>query len=138
MRFKISVLLLMATLFISATSVAANEASLFGRYEFKTDTQSLETLGGLVCFYPSTASSTLLHSPDDMPVSWFCFRNEIASKKMLGIPTLIKGKNCGISGHATVIVSDRVSMSEKDGLYLTNLVAVIKHSVHKKLVCGGL
>ena len=135
MAFKIAVLPALVVILICSSSLAANEVSVFGRYELRTDAQSQEMPNGLVCFYPAMESSVLLRSPDDMPVIWFCFKNEAASKKMLGIPEHVKGKDCGVSGHANVRGSNYAVKAKGDGYYTAVLVAVTAHSAPEILAC---
>ncbi|MFZ6743718.1 hypothetical protein ACO0LC_10865 [Undibacterium sp. JH2W] len=138
MNYRINALLtLTAALSIAYECQAANEIALKGRYEFRTDTQSQDSLGGLVCFYPGSDSAKILpRSPTDKRLAWFCFKNKDESKKLLNIPEQIKGKNCGISGQAALKVANYVSYNgEGDGVDTVVLVAVTEKSAPRKLAC---
>lgn len=143
MHFKIALLTVLAAVSASAVStvtnasLAANEISVSGRYEYRTDAQSLEMLGDMPCFYPGPESAKLLPRPaGDKRLAWFCFKNKEESKKLLNIPEQIKGKNCGISGQAVLKVANYVSYNgEGDGVDTAVLVTVTEKSAPRKLAC---
>lgn len=85
----LSMRVIVSFVFLSLSGECLAESSLefTGRYEYRTDSESLELLGDFVCFYPSPESSKhLLRSKSDKRLAWFCFKNEQQSKKLLGIP----------------------------------------------------
>lgn len=122
--------LIVCVLFSVANMVFADTSlSLTGRYEYKTDSESLQMLGGLVCFYPNKESAKLLPRPStDKRLSWFCFANKKQSKKLLDIPLNAK-KNCGLAGTATVQLTEyKAYKGEGDGFDSAILQSVNKNS----------
>ena len=121
---------------VASFAFADTSLSLTGRYEYRADSDSLEMLGGLVCFYPNTESAKLLpRLPTDKRLSWFCFTNTKQSKRLLGIPLSTK-TNCGLAGRATVQVSEyQEYVGEGDGFDTAVLQSVKGNSNAKALSC---
>jgi hypothetical protein len=122
----------------SVASLAFADTSLLltGRYEYRTDAESLEMLSGLVCFYPNKDSGKLLpRPPTDKRLSWFCFTNIKQSKRLLGIP-LSTSINCGLTGTATVHVNGyEAYLGESDGFDTAALQSVKGNSNAKIISC---
>jgi hypothetical protein len=98
----------------SGAGLAGSDSSLAGRYVYRSDAQSVEMLGGLVCFYPDGGSAKLLpRSESDRRLAWFCFRNDAQAKLLLGIEKLNAGDGCGLQGTAQVRIAE-YSLAKQD------------------------
>lgn len=82
-------------------------------------------LGGRVCFYPSPESAARLpRAPGDMRLAWFCLRNSVRAKALLGTGAAV-GKACGANGQARISVDEyRAYSGEGDGFDTARLRAV--------------
>jgi hypothetical protein len=112
--------------------LALAQTTLSGHYEYRTDAESLEILGDLVCFYPNAQSAKLLPRPHTKLKSpWFCFNNS-GAKALLGI----QHRSCGAAGTATVIVSGyKAYLGEGGGFDTAALQSVKSHSNKKIIAC---
>ena len=122
---------------LSSLALAETDLTLTGSYEYRTDSESLEMIGGFVCFFPNKESAKLLPRPKtDQRLSWFCFTNRAQSKKLLGITTKSTKPNCGMAGTATVQVSDyEAYLGEGDSFDTALLQSVIGNSNAKVISC---
>ncbi|MFN4325666.1 MAG: hypothetical protein ACK4FP_07235 [Azonexus sp.] len=116
-------LLVVASLGVHA---AAEETTFSGRYQYRTDQDSLDVIGRQVCFFPSGHSARLVPRPaGDTRLPWFCFSNSEAAAKMLGFRLKMQSKGCGIRGSATLTVSNYVPYTkEGDGNDIATLKVV--------------
>lgn len=133
MKFIISCILLS----IINLAFADTSLSLIGRYEYRTDPESMEMLGGFVCFYPNTESIKILpRSENPKQRIWFCFRNKAESKKLLALPTQQFKSNCGFVGTANIRVNSyEAYYGEGDGFDTALLQSVVSHSKPKDISC---
>ncbi|HYN53125.1 MAG TPA: hypothetical protein VES38_00280 [Methylotenera sp.] len=131
MKFVIVCILLT----LNSLALAETGLTLTGRYEYRTDSESLEMLGGLVCFYPNTESAKLLPRPQtDQRLSWFCFKNEVQSKKLFGIPTKSTKTNCGLTGTATVQVNEYEAYLGEGDSFDTAALQLVKGNSNTEVI----
>jgi hypothetical protein len=92
--------------FLSVVSLAATgPVELSGRYEYRTDAESLNIVGDAVCFFPDSASIARVPRPQLIKRTlWFCFSATPQARAALGIEEA--PSPCGITGAARVIVSN--------------------------------
>jgi hypothetical protein len=109
--------------------------SISGRYEYRTDTESMEMLGGLVCFYPNIKSVNLLPRPQtDQRMYWFCFKNSAQAQQLFGVVTKSSQSNCGVTGSAIVTISGyEAYLGEGDG-FDTAILQAVKDNSDKKII----
>jgi hypothetical protein len=133
----LTAMLILASL---GTQSLAAENTFSGRYEYRTDEESLDVIGRQVCFIPSEPSAQKVpRSAGDKRLRWFCFSNTEAAAQMLGFRLAAPAKGCGIRGEATVTVSDYVPYTkEGDGNDIATLRAVLKSSTPISLPCSQL
>ena len=114
--------LLAIMLLLSAECFAGESALLTGRCEYRTDPESLEVLGDLVCFYPDATSAKFLdRSNIDKRSLWLCFTNASQSKRLLGIVDSKRNMNCGLTGEAKVRIANyKTYLGEGKGLTQPN------------------
>ena len=120
------------------TAAAAASLTVEGRFERLTDAESMEMLGGAVCFYPSEQSSKLLPRPaSDLRLPWFCFTNTRQAMRLLAVPpSASKGIACGHRGNATLRVADYVVYRlEGSGFDTARLLAVHRKSAVEPIPC---
>ena len=119
------------------THAAAEEMTFSGRYEYRTDQESLDIIGRQVCFYPSGPSARAVpRQAGDGRLPWFCFANSQAAAKMLGFSLSAQLKGCGVRGIATVTVSKYVRYAkEGDGNDLATLTVIERKSKPEPLPC---
>lgn len=112
---------------------AENTMMVKGKYELRTDAESLEIIGDFVCFYPDSSSAKLLpRSAKDVRIPWFCFNNSTEAKKLLGISLTEDKSSCGVSGSALVKVKDyRVALGEGEQFDTATLL-LVKDSFNQK------
>jgi hypothetical protein len=122
---------------VFATYTVAEETIFSGRYEYRTDQESLDIIGQQVCFYPSEPSARLVPRPgNDNRIPWFCFSNSQAAAKMFGFSLAVPTKDCGIRGVATVTVSGYVRHAkEGGGNDIATLKAIQRKSKSEPLPC---
>ncbi len=123
---------------ILGTHAAAGETAFSGRYEYRTDQMSLDIIGKQVCFFPSEPSARLVpRPPGDKRLPWFCFSNSPAAAKMLGFRLTAPVNACGISGSATLTVSNYVVYTkEGDGNDIATLKVVQRKTKPEPLPCA--
>lgn len=128
---------LIAILTIVGECMAEPTLAVSGRFEYRTDAESLEIIGDVVCFYPSPSSSWVLPRPkSDKRLSWFCFTNIISSKKLLGIRVPPGKAACGVTGKASIQISNYAPyLGEGDGVDTARLVSVGNSSSAEVLPC---
>lgn len=128
-------LLLLASLGAHAVAAAM---TLSGRYEYRTDPESLDVIGRQVCFFPSEPSARQVPRPaGDRRLPWFCFSNPEAAARMLGLRLDPPHKNCGVRGNATVTVDNYVLYTkEGDGNDIATLMSVVRQSKPEPLPCN--
>ncbi|MBL8428709.1 MAG: hypothetical protein JNJ95_02280 [Dechloromonas sp.] len=137
--------MLRAIFVVSVTMISLNSAMaatetpiiLSGRYEFRTNQESLEILGKQVCFYPSLPSSAAIPRPtEDRRLPWFCFSNAALAASMLGFRLDDNLGKCGIGGHAKIAVANYQRYAgEGDGNDVASLIKVLRISPPKPLYC---
>ena len=72
--------------YLMSASAAAGAVTVTGTYGHRTDDESLQMLGGLLCFRPDEASAKRLpRPPRTSSLTWFCFQNSKTAMKQLGI-----------------------------------------------------
>lgn len=125
---------------LSCAHVSATETPLTfsGRYEYRTDQESLEILGKQVCFFPSQPTARAVPRPaGDKRLPWFCFSNFASATDALGFDLNTPAKGCGVRGTATVSVSSYVRYAgEGDGNDVALLNAVLKKSNPVSIQCS--
>jgi uncharacterized protein YecT (DUF1311 family) len=132
---------MMRTIFLiflfSFSCIASAESAIYlnGKYELRTDTDSMDIIGDFVCFYPDAISAKLLpRSANDVRIPWFCFNNTIAAKKLLDISLTEDKTSCGISGSAMVKVKDyKVALGEGEQFDTATLI-LAKGNVNQKSI----
>lgn len=123
---------------LSVGSFAATDSvELSGRYEYRTDAESLSVIGDAVCFFPDTGSvESVPRPPLTNRTPWFCFRATRQARSALGIPEA--PSPCGYAGAGKVIVSNYVPyLGEGDGHDVADLVRVITSELPKKIRCAA-
>lgn len=137
MNMRATVSAVLTALLFAGECMAESGLALSGRFEYRNDPTSLEMLGGLVCFYPSAESAQLLPRPQtDMRLAWFCFTNDMESKKLLDIPREAKEGGCGYTGEATVQVTKyTLHAGEGDGFDTATLQAASNIPQPRTLPC---
>jgi hypothetical protein len=108
-----------------------------GRYEFRSDSETLEVLGKQVCFYPSGPTAAIVPRPKgDHRLPWFCFANSKSAAHMLGFKLIKDAKSCGSFGNATVTVSNyKRYTGESDGSDIATLTVVLSKAPARPLPC---
>jgi hypothetical protein len=139
MTMKTALPLLFSLLPCAAGAVEAHNQTLRleGRYEYRTDEESLEVLGRQVCFVPSASSAKLLpRRPSDRRLAWFCFTDSEQAARAFGFPLAALAGACGVTGTASIDVSAfQVFHDEGDGNDVATLVHVHSKSVPARLPC---
>lgn len=110
-----------------AFAATAQELRLDGRFEYRIDQESQDVIGDQVCFFPSSATASLVpREKVDRRLVWFCFANTRDAKRMLQIPSSLPIHSCGYAGNAVVTVTNyKVYRGEGDD----NDVALLKNAV---------
>ena len=131
----LTTLLLLSSICAHAASA---EMTFSGRYEFRTDQESLDMLGKQVCFFPSGSSARQVPRPvGDKRLPWFCFSDSEAAARMLGFRLTTPAQGCGVGGRATVTVSSYVLYTkEGDGNDMADIKAVIRKTGPESLPCS--
>ncbi len=121
-----------------SASPAIAETTFSGRFEYRTDPESLDVIGRQVCFFPSGRSAHRVPRPTgDKRLPWFCFSNSETAAKMLGFRLEASPKGCGIRGTATVTVSNYVLYTkEGDGNDIATLKSVVRNAGPEQLPCN--
>lgn len=127
----------LSLLLLAGECIAQSNLTLSGRFEHRTDPESLDMYQNLVCFYPSPESAKLLPRPEnDGRLAWFCFKNDEASKTLLGIPQKEVKNSCGYEGEAIVQVEKYAAyLGEGDGFDVALLQSASNISELKSLPC---
>ena len=114
---------------------ATASVEVSGRYEYRTDAQSMDILGDVVCFFPDEASvSKVPRSPRAKRTLWFCFSAESGARSALGIP--VTSSSCGYAGTARVGISSyRPYLGEGDDHDVADLVRVIDSTRPVEITC---
>ncbi|MCM2264356.1 MAG: hypothetical protein NDI73_04095 [Desulfuromonadales bacterium] len=136
---RTSVVVAFVTLLCPAVLCAAEQAITFeGRYEYRTDAESLEMLGEQVCFFPSTPSSENVPRPaGDRRVPWFCFANSKQAAHLLGFALDAQATACGFTGHARITVTNYTRYAgEGDDNDVATLDVVLEKSKPEPLSCA--
>lgn len=109
----------------AAFAATPQELRLEGRFEYRTDQESKDVIGDQVCFFPGSATASLVpREKADRRLVWFCFANTRDAKRMLQIPSSLPAHSCGYAGNAVVTVTSyKVYRGEGDD----NDVALLKH-----------
>jgi len=115
-------------LFISFTAIASEELTLAGKYEYRTDSESLEYIGNLVCFFPNDETAKLVKRvKKSKRMVWFCFVPNNEAKIELNVPEM-QTKHCGYTGQASIIVTNYKDLGgfQSDTAKLKNVVSLGK------------
>jgi hypothetical protein len=114
---------------------AADPVELAGRYEYRTDAESLNIIGDAVCFFPDTTSVARVPRPRPTNrTSWFCFTATDAARAAFAIPNA--KSPCGYAGVGTVIVSNyEPYLGEGDGHDVAELVRVVSSEPPSEIAC---
>jgi hypothetical protein len=122
---------------VSTASAAGAPLTFEGRYEFRTDDESLDVLGNQVCFFPAERTSATVPRPaGDKRLPWFCFANSKSAAHMFGFKLAKHAKGCGVFGNALVSVSNyKRYAGEGDGNDIATLMTVSSTSPPKPLPC---
>ena len=123
--------------FVAGPARSADAISVSGHYEHRTDSESREMLGGLVCFFPDEQSAKLLPRPvETTKLTWFCFRNYKTAMKHLRIGQGGAPRQCGFQGEAQVRI-DRYSayLGEGDDFDTARLRSVLRASAPRPIPC---
>lgn len=123
---------------ISVLCGAETKITFEGRYEYRTDTESLEMFGEQVCFFPSKPSSENVPRPiGDHRMPWFCFSNSNQAAHLFGFQLNTSSHECGFKGNATITVSSyKRYTGEGDDNDVAMLDAVLKKSKPESLPCS--
>lgn len=114
-----------------------SDTTLTGRYEYRSDPQSMEMLGGLVCFHPDRESARRLPRPASDRNAWFCFRNDKQAKALLRLNDTTAGHECGVQGMAEVRVAGYTfAKPDSDDVDSALLLAASGVTVPEPLACG--
>lgn len=125
-------------LLFSGNLWAAEIITFEGKYEYRTDAESLEMLGEQVCFFPSKPSSAHVPRPTgDHRPPWFCFANSKQAARLFGFELKAAyPKRCGFRGSARIAVSRYLRYTgEGDGNDVATLDAVLEKSGPEPLSC---
>ena len=129
-----------ATLLLCTPVPGAAEAkiTLEGRYEYRTDPESLEMLGEQVCFFPSKPSSENVPRPiGDHRVPWFCFTNSKQVAHLFGFKLNASSHECGFKGNAKIKVTGyKRYPGDGDDNDVAMLDAVLKKTKPVSLPCS--
>ena len=125
-------------LWCGSASAADTQLTFEGRFEFRTDSESLEIIGKQVCFYPAPPTSKSVPRPaGDIRLPWFCFSNPAAAAALLGFKMNTIQKSCGLQGDATgVVVGYKRYTGESAGNDVANLQTVLSKSQPQPLPCS--
>lgn len=131
--------LIPSLLYCAAASAADAPLTFEGRFEFRTDQESLEIIGKQVCFFPAPPISKSIPRPaGDHRLPWFCFSNSAVAASRLGISMSAHPKSCGIRGTATVVVMGYNHYSgEGDGNDVAELETVLNKSQPEPVQCSN-
>ena len=76
-------------LMFSFNASATQEIILNGKYEYRTDSESLEHLGDLVCYFPNKETAKLVkRTTKSKRTVWFCFTPNNEAKIALNVPKM--------------------------------------------------
>ena len=120
----------------ASVSYAEDQIKITGSYTYRTDEQSQEIIGDLVCFTPDPSSKKLIpRQKNDFRDVWFCFNNSAEALKLLNVKSELNNK-CGYEAEAKVIVKDyKVYSGEGDGFDTADLVSVTYVAPQKIMSC---
>ena len=137
---KLSSVVIASTTLLCAAALYAAETTISfeGRYEYRTDSESLEMLGEQVCFFPSRPSSQNVPRPTgDRRLPWFCFTNSKQAAHLLGFALNAGSYECGLKGNAKITVSSyKRYTGEGDDNDVATLDAVLEKSKPESLPCS--
>ena len=103
---KVSKLYIIALLSLSFKVSASDEMLLVGKYEYRTDPESLEYIGSQVCFFPDNETAKQIKRENrSNRMVWFCFVPNNEAKIALKVP-IKENNNCGYTGKASVVVTN--------------------------------
>ena len=96
-----------STLLVFSFNASANQGLILnGKYEYRTDTESLEYLGDLVCYFPNEETAKLVkRTKKSKRMVWFCFVPNDEAKIELNVPKK-KTNHCGFTRPASIIVTN--------------------------------
>lgn len=137
MNMRLFAAAFLSALLLVGECIAEPSLTFTGRFEHRTDPESLEMLGGLICFYPSYETAQSLPRPHaDTRLAWFCFTNKEVVERLMGIAEIEEKGDCGYVGHATVeIVSYIPYLGGGDGFDTAQIQSVRDLSSIKALAC---
>jgi uncharacterized protein YecT (DUF1311 family) len=119
----------------SCIASAESAINLSGKYELRTDADSMDIIGDFVCFYPDAASAKLLPRPvKDTRIPWLCFNNSVEAKKLLNIPAKQAKSSCGSFGEALVKVHNYKVAGEEGEQFDTATLVLVKNNRNKKTI----
>lgn len=125
------------SLCISVVYAAETKNIFEGRYEYRSDAESLEMRGKQVCFFPSKPSSKNISRPvGDNRMPWFCFTNSKQAAQVFGFELNDNSNKCGFKGNATIRISNyKRYAGEGDDNDVARLDGVLKSSKPVSLPC---
>jgi len=137
---KLIPIVIASTSLLCATVLWAAEKPIVfdGRYEYRTDEESLEMLGEQVCFFPTGPSSANVPRPTgDHRLPWFCFTNSEQAARMFSFELKAGSNGCGFEGKAKITVSSYQGYTgEGDDHDVATLDAVLEKSKPALLPCA--
>jgi hypothetical protein len=109
-----------------------------GRYEFRTDAESLEIIGEQICFFPTKPSSkNVPRAKGVRRLPWFCFTNSSEAAHLLGVALNDRSNECGFKGSAKINVSSyKRYIGDGGGNDVAILDAVLFVSKPENLTCS--
>lgn len=140
MKNQVLIRLFISTFFLSSALHAVETNNLLeGRYEYRTDTESLEIRGKQVCFFPSKSSSKSIPRPSgDYRFPWFCFKNSEQSAHLFGFSINQNSNKCGFEGNAKIKISNYIRYDgEGDANDIATLDAVLKNTNPHTISCSN-
>lgn len=140
MKNQVLIRLFISIFFLSLAlhAVEANNV-LEGRYEYRTDEESLEIRGKQVCFFPSKSSSKSISRPSgDYRIPWFCFKNSEQAAHLFGFSINQNSHKCGFEGNAKIKISNYIRYGgEGDANDIATLDAVLKSTKPHTISCSN-
>lgn len=123
----------------SSTGSGADKTwTITGQATRRTDEDSLDIMGDVVCFWPDAASVSLLppRAPYDQRSVWFCFDNSRAASRKLGLAGEPATLGCGVQATATLVISDyHVLQEDMSGSDMATLVEVLSVTPREAIEC---
>lgn len=125
---------LLAWVFLSGSVIAAT--TLQGKYEYRTDAESQDMQGRLICFFPEARFSPPFSQQKENKTYWFCFANTKKAARLLAIDLNTK-QPCGLQGQATVRVDHyQLAKSDTDNNDSATLKQVLKKTKSHPITCS--